>query len=60
MDDLLDMMIADESPSQISDAIKDILYSKSAERLDAFRPIVANSMFSGEDQIEVESEEEED
>ena len=60
MDDLLDMMFADESPSQISDAIKDILYSKSAERLDAFRPIVANSMFSGEDQIEVESEEEED
>ena len=60
MDDLLDMMIADEAPSQISDAIKDILYSKSAERLDAFRPIVANSMFSGEDQIEVESEEEED
>ena len=58
MDDLLDMMIADESPSQISDAIKDILYSKSAERLDAFRPIVANGMFSGEDQIEVESEEE--
>ena len=60
MDDLLDMMITDESPSQISDAIKDILYSKSAERLDAFRPIVSNSMFSGQDQIEVESGEEED
>jgi len=56
MDDVLDMMIADESPSQISDAIKDILYSKSAERVDAFRPFVANSLFSGEDQIEVESE----
>ena len=36
MDDLLDMMIADESPSQISDAIKDVLYAKSAERVDAF------------------------
>ena len=57
MDDLLDMIIADESPSQISDAIKDILYAKSAERVDAFRPLVANSIFGGEDQIEVEDDE---
>ena len=56
MDDLLDMIIADESPSQISDAIKDVLYAKSAERVDTFRPIVANSLFSGEDAIEVEDE----
>ena len=56
MDDLLDMIIADESPSQISDAIKDVLYAKSAERVDAFRPLVSNSLFSGEDQIEVENE----
>ena len=54
MDDLLDMIIADESPSQISDAIKDVLFAKSAERVDAFRPLVSNSIFSGEDQIEVE------
>jgi len=57
MDDLLDMIIADESPSQISDALKDVLYAKSSERVDAFRPLVANSVFSGEDQIEVEDEE---
>ena len=56
MDDLLDMMIADESPSQISDAIKDVLYAKSAERVDAFRPLVANSLLTGEDQIEVDDE----
>lgn len=60
MDDLLDMIIADESPSQISDAIKDVLYAKSAERVDAFRPLVANSIFTGEDQIEVEDETEEE
>ena len=57
MDDLLDMIIADESPSQISDAIKDVLYAKSAERVDAFRPLVANGLLSGEDQIEVEDDE---
>ena len=55
MDDLLDMIIADESPSQISDALKDVLYAKSSERVDAFRPMVANASFGGED-IEVETE----
>ena len=59
MDDLLDMIIADESPSQISDALKDVLYAKSSERVDAFRPLVAYSTFSGEDQVEVEADEEE-
>ena len=58
MDDLLDMIIADESPSQISDTLKDILYAKSAERVDAFRPLVADLVFSGQDQIEVEVEDE--
>lgn len=56
MDDLLDMIISDESPSQISDSIKDVLYAKAAERVDAFRPLVANNLLSGEDQIEVEDE----
>ena len=58
MDDLLDMIIADESPSQISDTLKDILYAKSAERVDAFRPLVADSVFNGQDQVEVEVEDE--
>lgn len=51
MDELLDMIVADESPSQISDKIKDILFSKSAEKVDSFRPSVASSMFGsvGED-----------
>ena len=54
----MDMMVSDESPSQISDKIKDILYGKAAERIDAFRPMVANGVF-GEDDIEVEDGEEE-
>ena len=58
MDDLLDMIIADESPSQISDKIKEILFSKSAEKIDAFRPIVATNTF-GNESDEVESEDEE-
>ena len=45
MDDLLDMIIADESPSQVSDKIKELLFTKSAEKIDSFRPTVAASMF---------------
>ena len=33
MDELMDMMVGDESPSQISDTIKDMLYAKSAKEL---------------------------
>ena len=35
MDELLDNIITDDSPSQISDAIKDMLYAKTAERVNS-------------------------
>ncbi len=55
--ELMDMITKDESPSQISDRIKDMLFSKSAERIDAFRPSVANSLFGDqESESEVEDE----
>ena len=49
MDELMDMMATDESPSQISDKIKDLLFAKSAERVDGYRPDVASSLFGDED-----------
>ncbi len=49
----MDMIVADVSPSQISDKIKDMLFSKSAERIDAFRPVVSSTMF-GDDVSENE------
>jgi len=52
----MDMIVTDESPSQISDKIKDLLFSKSSEKVDEFRPYVANSLFGGED-IEVDDSE---
>jgi hypothetical protein len=54
MDELMDMIIADESPSQISDKIKDILFSKSAEKIDSVRPSVASSLFGAEENFEEE------
>ena len=48
MEELLDMIAADESPSQISDKIKDILFAKSAEKIENLRPAVASSLFGDE------------
>ena len=53
----MDMILTDESPSQISDTIKSALFSKSAERVDAFRPDVASTMFA-DDAVEEDEEEE--
>lgn len=53
----MDMLVADESPSQISDKVKEILFAKAAERVDAYRPVVAGDMFGGEES-EFETEEE--
>jgi hypothetical protein len=52
MDDLMDMIATDESPSQISDKIKELLFTKASEKIDGLRPEVANSMFSQEGQEE--------
>jgi hypothetical protein len=57
MDDLMDMILSDESPSQISDKIKDMLFAKSAEKIDSFRPTVATSLFGEEDAEEIDVEE---
>ena len=56
MDELMDAMATDESPSQISDKIKEILFQKSAERIDAFKTDVANGVFG--DGIDIDDEEE--
>ena len=57
MDELMDMMTTDESPSQISDKIKEILFNKSAERIDAFKTDVANGVFGD---VDLEDEDLED
>ena len=61
MDDLMDMMVADASASDISDKIKEILYTKSAEKIDAARPFVGAELFGDEvpeiqDETEVTNE----
>lgn len=50
MEELLDMIVGDDSPSAISDKIKDLLYTRSAEKIDAIRPSVANILFNSEEE----------
>tara|TARA_R100000152_G_C6664869_1_gene102786 strand:+ start:56 stop:265 length:210 start_codon:yes stop_codon:yes gene_type:complete len=52
MDELMDMMVDDASASQISDKIKDLLYAKSAERVDSYKKSAADSLFGSEDEVE--------
>jgi hypothetical protein len=60
MDDLLDMIVSDESPSQIADKIKEILFAKSAERVEAVRPQVSAGLFDEEDSETDEDDENDD
>ena len=55
MEDVIDLIATDCSASDISDKIKDALYGKAAERVDALRPVVANSLFGGETETEEET-----
>ena len=58
MEDLVDLIATnDSSAADVSDKIKEILYTKSAERIEGLRPEVAASMFSEiEPEIDQETE----
>ena len=48
----MDMIAKDESPSGISDKIKDTLYAKSADKIGNHKTTVANSLFGYEPETE--------
>lgn len=52
----MDLMVTDESPSAISDKMKEILFSKASERVDGMRSFAASSLF-GEDETEYDVDE---
>ena len=45
MDELLDLIASDKSPADVSETIKDALYTKAAERINSQRPDIAMQMF---------------
>jgi|TARA_Y100000052_G_C2877035_1_gene43286 hypothetical protein len=64
MEELMDLMVNQDSPSQVSDKIKEILFARSAEKLEGVRPEVAASLFQDDesgvvDEVETTAETEE-
>ena len=55
MEDLIDLIATDGSASDVSDRIKDVLYAKSAERIDQLKPAVANLVFDEPQEAESQS-----
>ena len=57
MEDVVDLIATDASASDISDKMKELLFTKAAERIEIARPYVANAMFGQEFEYpEVEGE----
>jgi len=55
MEEIIDLIATDSAPSDISDKVKEILYAKASDRIEASRPTIANSIFG-----EVTSEEDQE
>ena len=48
--EFVDMILSGGSPEDVSDKIKELLYSKSSNIIDELKPAVAKSMFSQEEE----------
>lgn len=51
--ELLDILMTNNSAELATDKIKEILYAKSAEKIDSYRPAVAQSMFNNDQNQEI-------
>ena len=56
--ELVDMMINGASPSEMQDAVKDLLIVKAADKVDEFKPQIANSLFGAPEEEVPETESE--
>ena len=56
MEDIIDLVATDSSPADISAKIKEVLFAKAGERVDALRPDVAAIMFDENESEESEGE----
>lgn len=50
MEDLVNMIVADESPADIADKIKELLYTKAAENIEEVKPYIASSVFGSDEE----------
>ena len=53
---IVDTIASGAAPADITQEIKDILFTKSAERIDDYRQVAASHLFQGEGEVEPEAE----
>lgn len=46
MDKIIDLIATNSPASEISNSIKDAIFAKAAERIDAMKPMIAQTMFN--------------
>lgn len=55
MEELLDLIATDSPATNVSDKIKELIFNKTSEKIDALRPSIASELFGGnEDTVEEE------
>ena len=63
MEDIIDLIATDSAASEVTSKLKDVLFTKAAERIESQRPEIANSVFGDnevEDEVTTEPETAED
>jgi hypothetical protein len=55
MEELIDLIATESSPTDVTSKIKEVLFSKASERIDSLRPEISKSMF---DDVSTSGEEE--
>ena len=55
---IIDLIAQDQSAADVADAIKNSLYAKASERIDALKPQVGTSIFDDSEQVETEEPQE--
>ena len=53
MEDIIDLIATDSAASEVTSKLKDVLFTKAAERIESQRPTIASSVF---DDIELDDE----
>ena len=57
-ENIVDAIVSGAAPHEIAQEVKDILFAKSAERIDTYRQVAASNLFNGAEEAAVEGEEE--
>tara|TARA_B100001996_G_scaffold15929_1_gene13304 strand:- start:167 stop:346 length:180 start_codon:yes stop_codon:yes gene_type:complete len=59
MEDIIDLIATDASASEVSDKIKDTLFAKASDRIEAMKPNIASTVFDDINPEEPTEQEEE-